>query len=157
MEDFKKSLRLITSLILVIVLAVIGLLVGIWWWSENPDYFQSDEQIEELDSMPTAPIEVDSDEVVDSIHVASGLIADEGYQMVLANCTGCHSADLIKQNRGTEDYWKGLIVWMQTTQGLWDLGENEKTIVQYLSKNYAPTQEGRRANLSGIKWYQLEE
>ncbi len=103
-----------------------------------------------------SPKSVAEEEVL-RIHAESGLIDDEGLQMVLIHCTGCHSAKLISQNRATEDGWISMIRWMQATQGLWPLGENEKTIVQYLAKNYAPQKIGRRSNLENIEWYSLEQ
>jgi hypothetical protein len=51
--------------------------------------------------------------------------------------------------------WKATIVWMQETQNLWDLGANEELILNYLSKNYAPTDKGRRQNLEITEWYEL--
>ena len=59
------------------------------------------------------------------------------------------------QNRATRDGWKDIIVWMQETQKLWDLGDNEPLILDYLGKNYAPNKKGRRQNLKNIEWYEL--
>jgi len=95
--------------------------------------------------------------VRNGVDIGTGLIADEGWEMVRANCTACHSAKLITQNRQTRDGWKELIAWMQETQGLWDLGKNEELILDYLAKNYAPGDKGRRANLKNIQWYVLKE
>lgn len=99
-----------------------------------------------------------SDEVVDGIHQASGLIFAEGFEVVRGNCTGCHSAKLITQNLASRDGWEEMIRWMQAKQGLWDLGKNEPIILDYLAKNYAPVDKGRRANLQveDISWYILE-
>ncbi len=49
-----------------------------------------------------------------------------------------------------------MIHWMQETQNLWDLGDNEALIVAYLAKNYPPGKKGRRARLTNIEWYDLE-
>ena len=95
--------------------------------------------------------------VVKGIHVPTGLIADEGYLLVRNNCGSCHSLDLVKNKRASREGWLATIRWMQQTQGLWDLGENEKPILDYLAKNYAPEDTGRRRHLSGIEWYILEE
>lgn len=91
------------------------------------------------------------------VDMRTGLIADDGWEMVRANCTACHSAKLITQNRQTRDGWKEVIAWMQETQGLWDLGKNEDPILDYLAKNYAPEAKGRRARLQNIQWYVLKE
>ncbi len=98
------------------------------------------------------------DEIVNGIHVPTGLIYDEGFEIVRATCTACHSAKLVTQNRATKEGWTQMIRWMQETQGLWDLGVNEGPIISYLAKNYAPEEIGRRANLdvAAIEWYILE-
>ena len=51
-----------------------------------------------------------------------------------------------------------MIRWMQETQGLWDLGENEALILKYLSTHYAPEEVGRRKNIdvAAIEWYILD-
>lgn len=91
------------------------------------------------------------------IHVKTGLKADENLKIVIAACTPCHSAKLITQNSATRAGWKNMIVWMQETQGLQDLGLNEPRILDYLAKHYAPQEVGRRSNLdvAEIKWYIL--
>jgi len=98
-------------------------------------------------------------DVVNGIHIPTGLIADKHYELVIGNCISCHSASLITANRMNADRWLSTIVWMQQTQKLWDLGPNTDKIVAYLAKNYAPTETGRRKNLE-LKvsdWYVLEE
>jgi len=70
------------------------------------------------------------------IDAASGLLKDSGWQLVVANCGGCHSTKLVSQNRMSAANWVNTIRWMQAKQGLWDLGANEETIVSYLSRNY---------------------
>ncbi len=94
--------------------------------------------------------------IVNGIHITSGLVVNEGFEVVLANCVPCHSGKLIAQNRATRDGWRNLIRWMQKTQKLWDLGDNEESILDYLAKNYAPAEGGRRAPLKDIQWYFLE-
>ncbi|MEM7573785.1 MAG: hypothetical protein AAF433_12830 [Bacteroidota bacterium] len=102
--------------------------------------------------------EEDSDRVVDGIHLETGLIYAEGFDMVRGTCTACHSAKLVTQNRATKEGWTQMIRWMQQTQGLWELGESESTIVNYLAKHYGPQEVGRRANLEveALEWYVLE-
>ncbi|MEB2777703.1 hypothetical protein SYJ56_20475 [Algoriphagus sp. D3-2-R+10] len=97
-------------------------------------------------------------QLVDGKDVATGLLAGEGLELVKANCTNCHSSALILQNRFTREGWHAKIVWMQETQGLWELGESESIILDYLAANYAPAPpQGRRMPLSGIEWYELED
>ena len=86
----------------------------------------------------------------------SGLIIDKDLPVVLTNCTGCHSGKLIGQNRATREGWEEMIVWMQATQNLHDLGENELIILDYLEKYYGPKESGRRKQLMITDWYKLE-
>jgi len=95
--------------------------------------------------------------VVNGIHIETGLVDGQGLNLVIQNCTSCHSAKLITQNRMNLEGWKSTIQWMQETQNLWDLGASEKDILDYLASNYAPTQSGRRKNLGTIDWYRLEQ
>lgn len=94
----------------------------------------------------------------DSIH-PSGLVYAEGFPLVRGNCTTCHSAKLITQNRATRAGWKAMIRWMQETQGLHDLEDDEPAILDYLALHYAPVETGRRANLDtkAIEWYILQQ
>jgi len=95
--------------------------------------------------------------VENGIHVKTGLKADKDLQIIIQACTSCHSAKLITQNRATREGWKNMIVWMQATQGLPDLGSREPVVLDYLARHYAPKEEGRRANLdiATIEWYIL--
>lgn len=109
---------------------------------------------------PASPPPARADErIEDGIHLATGLRVAEGFELVRANCTGCHSGKLIAQNRATRDGWQEMIRWMQRTQGLWQLGDNEAAILDYLAANYAPQETGRRAKLDveAIEWYLLEQ
>lgn len=96
-------------------------------------------------------------EVVDGIHIRTGLIDDEGLKVVVTNCTACHSAQLIIQNRMNKERWNATIRWMQETQNLWELGDKQEVIVDYLVKNYPVKETGRREKLENIDWYELEE
>ena len=101
-------------------------------------------------------VEPDKPEVVDGIHVETGLIAEGDYVLIVRNCAGCHSAALVTQNKQTKEGWLELIRWMQETQKLWDLGKNEDKILEYLSTYYAPKDEGRRKNLVVEEWYEIK-
>jgi hypothetical protein len=88
----------------------------------------------------------------------TGLIIDPNLYMVKAQCTNCHSTKLISANRFTRDGWRQKIRWMQANHNLWELGETEKQVLDYLEKNYGPTVTvSRRAPLKGIQWYKLEQ
>lgn len=155
MDDLLKTFKRLVIGLGSIAGLVLILVIGLFFWNQNPQFFSwnSDTLEQSVSELPPADSEISEE----GIHVESGLVADEGYQLIIANCTKCHSANLVTQNRGNRDYWKSLIIWMQTTQGLWELGASEDQILDYLSKNYAPIQEGRRANLTGVQWYDLED
>jgi len=101
--------------------------------------------------------ENDFNRVENGIHVQTGMVYDQNFQVVRATCTSCHSAKLITQNRATREGWKQMIVWMQETQGLPDLGDQEPVILDYLATHYAPKEVGRRQNLdlAEVEWYIL--
>jgi len=105
------------------------------------------------------PIEESSinKDIVDGIHVRTGLKDGEGLMMVVGHCTACHSSQLIIQNRMNKEQWNATIRWMQETQNLWDLGANQEVIVNYLVNNYPVVDKGRRENLKNIEWYILSQ
>jgi uncharacterized membrane protein len=91
------------------------------------------------------------------IDQTTGLIVSEHLDLVIAHCTGCHSSKLITQFHTDRQGWLEKIRWMQQKQKLWDLGEAEPKILDYLAKNYPPNEKvNRRAALKNIKWYRLE-
>lgn len=88
----------------------------------------------------------------------SGILKEgKGIEIVKTHCTSCHSAKLIVQNRATREGWLSMIRWMQQTQNLWDLGEHEAVILDYLTTHYPPEEKGRRENLKNIEWYELKK
>lgn len=115
-------------------------------------------QLKEATDTVAAAGNIDSDSLeLKGKHEPTGLVADEGYLLVRNNCGGCHSLDLVTNKRASREGWLSTIRWMQQTQGLWDLGSNEKPILDYLAKNYAPQDAGRRRQLTDVEWYILEE
>ena len=78
----------------------------------------------------------------------TGLVIAPGFEVVIVQCTVCHSARLITQNRADREGWQAMIRWMQDTQGLWSLGDNEPLVLDYLASNYGPLSVGRRRPLS---------
>lgn len=150
-DQFIRIVKIVTNA----VVGVMGVLVILlsttiyFLYFYQPSDFNSSE--ENLKS-----IFVDLADVKDGIHTPTGLKADENFDLVISNCTPCHSAKLITQNRATREGWENTIVWMQETQNLWDLGDNKEKIISYLARNYAPDQQGRRRLLENIKWYELK-
>lgn len=145
-EDF---LRAFDTLFKVVTGAFIFLILvmGFSWLAyENPEFFRP--SIEETQAVPVAEPAI----------IAEGdFIEGEHKLLVVANCTGCHSGKLVTQNRATREGWTNMIRWMQRTQNLKDLGADEQKILDYLTKNYAPAEQGRRANLEVEEWYELDD
>jgi cytochrome c5 len=68
------------------------------------------------------------------------------WELVRGNCTACHSARLITQQRGTAQQWLTMIRWMQKKQNLWVFDpDTESRIITYLADNYPPSDAQRRA------------
>lgn len=89
---------------------------------------------------------------------STGLVVSEHLDLVIANCTGCHSSKLITQFHTDRQGWLEKIRWMQQKQKLWDLGDSEPKILDYLAKNYPPNEKvNRRAALQNIEWYRLNK
>lgn len=150
LEEVQKHLRSVTRGVIVLVIGVIALVSYIIdpWVLE----FKEDTPLAELPKY-----EAPAPEFENGIHVRTGFKEGENLDIVIANCTSCHSAKMVTQNRATRDGWKTMIRWMQETQNLWDLGENEPLILDYLAKYYAPEKAGRRQPLTNIEWYDLED
>ena len=96
------------------------------------------------------------------IDTETGLINDPSLMMVKAQCTACHSSKLILQHRFTRAGWLERIRWMQQYHKLWDLGDSEKVVLDYLEKHYGPetaatTNTFRRQSLKNIQWYKLDQ
>lgn len=96
-----------------------------------------------------------------TIDSETGLVNDANLIMVKAQCTACHNTQLIQQHRFTREGWKDKIRWMQKNHKLWDLGESEKVVLDYLEKYYSPKMasqkiQNRRELLKTIQWYKLE-
>ena len=99
---------------------------------------------------------VDENTIENGIHVQTGLKDAPGMDLVIQNCTNCHSAKLVTQNRMSKERWDATIRWMQKTQNLWELGDKQEVIVNYLVTNYPVEDKGRRASLEQIEWYKLK-
>jgi len=144
-ELTKKEQALVDSIsrlnkyLIVLLVAVGSYLAYTQWFPPQPEL-----AVEEL-----------AEEIVDGIDVATGFIAEGNYKLVKQNCISCHSSKLVIQNRMSYEGWKNSIVWMQETQNLHDLGENEEAILAYLAKYYAPIKTGRRKPLIIEEWYEI--
>jgi hypothetical protein len=94
------------------------------------------------------------------VDAETGLVDAPNLVIVKAHCTGCHSSKLILQHRFTRAGWEERIRWMQKNHKLWDLGEAEKTVLDYLETHYGPdnqatTRPFRRKPTGAVEWYKL--
>ena len=151
---FRVQVRKIYRLLMVLFVLFIIAGGSLIYYANNPKAFDFKSKSE---TIVTLPIEEDENRIENGIHARTGLLDDEGLMTVVYNCTNCHSAKLVTQNRMSAERWNATIKWMQETQNLWDLGGNQEIIVNYLVKNYPPEAKGRRMTLTGIDWYELED
>lgn len=153
-EAFRSQVRKVyRSLMLLFVLFVIAG-GGLVYYMYNPQVFDFNSKSKTIAIVPAE--EEDEDRIENGIHIRTGLIDADGLMVVVNNCTNCHSAKLVTQNRMNAERWDATIKWMQDTQNLWDLGGNHEIIVNYLVTNYPPIKKGRRMILTDIDWYELE-
>ncbi len=155
-EKIKHGLRKIYRLFRGIFALFSVILIFIIYLVYNPDKFSPKKGLPESEYL-VVPEEDDYDKIENGIHLRTGLVEAEGLTEVINNCTNCHSAKLVIQNRMNTERWIATIRWMQGTQNLWDLGNNEEIIVNYLVTNYPPKKKGRREILTDIEWYALEQ
>jgi hypothetical protein len=152
-EEYKKFVKKVYHL-MILAFSIFILISGATIFYLNDPNFSAFKNSPE--TLVTSQEEVDEDLVEDGIHVRTGLIDAEGLMAVVNNCTNCHSAKLVTQNKMSAERWNETILWMQETQNLWDLGDNQEIIVNYLVTNYPVVDKGRRENLTNIEWYELE-
>ena len=92
-----------------------------------------------------------------NIDPQSGLIIDSGFAVVKKQCSVCHSPQLIIQNKASYQGWLAMLRWMQEKQGMQTISQKtEALILNYLAKNYAPEQAGRRKPLVVEQWKKLK-
>jgi len=151
-DHFQKQIKSLGRLLSVFALFIVFAMVGIFYLKSNPNSLNKKREYQEVPITKTEMVELD-DEIISQ----SGFINDSGVSHVIQNCTQCHSAKLVTQNRMSKEGWQATITWMQETQNLWSLGDNREKIVTYLAKNYGPQPKGRRQNLSSVEWYELEQ
>ena len=99
---------------------------------------------EPADEPVTEPEPAIAEEI--KIDPVTGFKMTGDWELVRGNCTACHSAKLVTQQRGTADQWLAMIRWMQKKQNLWQFDPvTEERIVAYLAENYPPDAARRRA------------
>ena len=157
-KNKNEHLKFGSQRILIIVSAVFLIIgvIGIYFMVDPTlSFFNSEKPDTEIVDVPKE--EDDFDKIENGIHVRTGFVEAEGLMTVVNNCTNCHSAKLVIQNRMNKERWLATIRWMQETQNLWDLGPNEDIIVNYLVTNYPPSKKGRRETLANVEWYELKD
>ena len=156
-EKLKLAFQeLYRKILLIFAVIAIGAIILVYFMVDpSLSVFRDDEPKTEIVALPETDDEFDK--IENGIHVRTGFVEAPGMMETVQNCTNCHSSKLVIQNRMDKERWKSTIKWMQETQNLWDLGENEEVIINYLVTNYPPRKKGRREVLTDIEWYQLEE
>ena len=131
LKQAKRTVFLSTWVILLGVIFTIQL-------TYFPNTFKTNDNISAIDTNVIDPalmaMNLDPAEIENGIHMPTGLIVDDGVDMVIGTCGACHSLDLVTQNKADRKGWKEIIVWMQETQGLWELGPTEDVILNLFSQ-----------------------
>jgi hypothetical protein len=154
--DYNKMTLMLAKQVKRLGFAIILLLASaIWYISGTPGLTQKQSP------EPVSALQVSDDleefegYEVGSIDEKSGLIVDRHWEVTRVSCTSCHSSSLIIQAGASREEWLNTIKWMQETQNLWDLGENEEKILDYLEKNYGP-QKHSGGNIEITEWYEID-
>ncbi|MXZ55814.1 MAG: hypothetical protein F4227_05275 [Gammaproteobacteria bacterium] len=105
-----------------------------------------------------------ANEEAEEVDPKSGLRMDaEGnWKLIKAYCNVCHSERLLTQQQLNRENWSKAIKRMQAQENLWDLGDNESKVLDYLSTYYGvsskpKTQRVRRAQLKQIAFTSLSQ
>ncbi|MEM7569050.1 MAG: hypothetical protein AAF337_04575 [Pseudomonadota bacterium] len=67
----------------------------------------------------------------------SGLPRTGAYELVDAYCSGCHSLQIVMQQRASHARWAALITWMTETQNMPPLEEDEAAVLTYLAEHFS--------------------
>lgn len=66
-----------------------------------------------------------------------GLPRTNGYELVDAYCSGCHSLQIVMQQRADETRWRYMLQWMSEEQNMPELPQDEEEIVlKYLLTHF---------------------
>jgi nitrate reductase cytochrome c-type subunit len=136
---------------------VLFLAASVWFFSGGPNWlFPASQPTEKAVAEPTYEEDSETYAYPYQIDEETGLLLDKHVMLVKGNCLSCHSASIIRNTRATREDWLSLIQWMQKTQGLWDLGENEAPILDYLSKHYGVSSQPTGPFVQVEEWYELD-
>lgn len=71
-----------------------------------------------------------------------GLPREEGFELVDAYCTACHSLRIVMQQHATRERWDDLLVWMVEKQGMPALpGDEREVVMDYLATHFGAGQQ----------------
>ncbi|WP_394750360.1 monoheme cytochrome C [Spongiimicrobium salis] len=152
-ENFRKQVKALYHRIILLFCGIGIIFIGALYLQQRTSGIPKLDTPEEsiLLKIPSEELQIEN-----GIHTPTGFKNGTGLTQVIQNCTNCHSSALVIQNKMSREAWGSTIKWMQETQNLWDLGEDEAIILDYLATYYAPDQKGRRENLSDVDWYELK-
>lgn len=155
-KKFRKGVELIYRR-LVLGLSVIGIFLFLLIYMVIDPSFSAFRESEIQSEYVAVNPDEEWDKIENGIHIRTGFIDGKGLMETVNNCVNCHSSKLVTQNRMSKERWAATIDWMQETQNLWDLGDSEAVIINYLVTNYPIQKKGRRQALTNIEWYELED
>lgn len=66
-----------------------------------------------------------------------GLPQTAGHEEVYYTCSGCHTLEIVMQQRARKERWRELLVWMTEKQGMAELyPDEEEVILSYLTREF---------------------
>lgn len=93
----------------------------------------------------------------EEVVLSQSLVEAPGKELVVGNCTVCHSESIILQNHMDRRGWDETIDWMQKEQGMWELEKKDRNIIlNYLSK-YQNVVSGKGAKQNSKRRNQMFE
>ena len=104
-EEFKKSVKILYHLMMAgfCLFMMVGVLMTYYVFDPNFSAFK------DRTETATSLKEVDEDIIENGIHLRTGFVDADGLMTVINNCTNCHSAKLVTQNRMSKEHWLSLI------------------------------------------------
>jgi hypothetical protein len=132
------------------------LALAVWIGLGSPGWNNSSDQVVVInETTEEDEMYLPNPELIGQLDDETGMVIDRYWELTKAQCTSCHSSSVFVQTRATREGWSDMIDWMQTTQGLWDLGEHEPRILDYLEKHYGISENTRSHVLKIDEWYEI--
>lgn len=103
-------------------------------WPKTPEYVY---EFDALNPLRAANIDSDGRPIFDPSDDYWGLPRSQGYELVDVYCSGCHSLQVVMQQRASTDRWHYMLDWMSEKQNMAPLPEEDEAIVvAYLSRHF---------------------